>query len=67
MANVLHIIASPRSESYSLRVADALLNLYRELRPGDVIERFGSVQGGDSRVFRAAGQGKIRGSGRSNT
>ena len=40
MANVLHIIASPRSESYSLRVADALLNLYRELRPGDLIERF---------------------------
>jgi len=38
MANVLHILASPRVESYSTRVAKAFLDSYRQARPGDRIE-----------------------------
>jgi FMN-dependent NADH-azoreductase len=38
MANVLHIIASPRVESYSARVAKAFLDSYRQTRPEDRIE-----------------------------
>jgi FMN-dependent NADH-azoreductase len=40
MANVLHILASPRAESYSTRVAQAFLDSYRQARPGDRIESF---------------------------
>lgn len=38
MASVLHILASPRVESYSTRVAKALLDAYRQARPSDHIE-----------------------------
>jgi FMN-dependent NADH-azoreductase len=38
MANLLHILASPRADSYSTRVAKAFLDSYRQARPGDRIE-----------------------------
>ncbi len=38
MASVLHIIASPRIESYSTRVGKAFLDSYRQARPEDRIE-----------------------------
>lgn len=38
MASVLHILASPRPESYSTRVAEAFLHSYREVRPDDRVE-----------------------------
>ncbi len=38
MAKVLHILASPRVESYSTRVAKAFLDSYRQARPDDRIE-----------------------------
>lgn len=38
MANVLHIVASPRSESYSTRLAEAFVETYRQDRPEDRIE-----------------------------
>ncbi|MGD0382560.1 MAG: NAD(P)H-dependent oxidoreductase [Thermoguttaceae bacterium] len=38
MANVIHIIASPRVESYSARVARAFLDSYRQARPEDRLE-----------------------------
>jgi FMN-dependent NADH-azoreductase len=38
MAGVLHILASPRAESYSTRVAKAFLDSYRQVRPDDRIE-----------------------------
>jgi FMN-dependent NADH-azoreductase len=38
MANILHIVASPRSESYSTRLADAFFEAYRQARPEDRIE-----------------------------
>ena len=38
MASVLHILASPRVESYSTRVAKAFLDSYRQARPGDRVE-----------------------------
>jgi len=38
MANLLHIVASPRPESYSTRVAKAFLDSYRQWRPSDQIE-----------------------------
>ena len=38
MAKLLHILASPRVESYSTRVAKAFLDSYRNARPDDRIE-----------------------------
>jgi FMN-dependent NADH-azoreductase len=38
MATVLHIKASPRTESYSARVADAFLDSYRKAHKGDSVE-----------------------------
>ncbi len=38
MAKLLHILASPRVESYSTRVADAFLDSYRRARPDDEVE-----------------------------
>lgn len=38
MANVLHILASPRPESYSTRLAQAFFDSYREVRPDDAVE-----------------------------
>jgi FMN-dependent NADH-azoreductase len=38
MAKLLHILASPRVESYSTRVAKAFLDSYRRLQPDDQIE-----------------------------
>ena len=38
MAKLLHILASPRVESYSTRVAKAFLDSYRQERPDDRIE-----------------------------
>lgn len=38
MAKLLHIVASPRVESYSTRVAQAFLDSYRQARPDDRIE-----------------------------
>lgn len=38
MAKVLHIVASPRVESYSTRVADAFLRTYRQACPQDTVE-----------------------------
>jgi FMN-dependent NADH-azoreductase len=38
MAKLLHILASPRVESYSTRVAKAFLDSYRQARPEDPIE-----------------------------
>ena len=38
MAKLLHILASPRVESYSTRVAKAFLDSYRQARPDDRIE-----------------------------
>jgi FMN-dependent NADH-azoreductase len=38
MAKLLHILASPRVESYSTRVAKAFLDSYRQARPNDRIE-----------------------------
>lgn len=38
MANVLHIVASPRVESYSTRVANAFLDSYRQAESGNQVE-----------------------------
>ncbi len=38
MAKLLHILASPRVESYSTRVAKAFLDSYRQARPEDRVE-----------------------------
>ncbi len=38
MANLLHIVASPRGESYSTRLAKAFLDAYRQAQPEDHIE-----------------------------
>ena len=38
MAKLLHILASPRVESYSTRVAKAFLDTYQQARPDDLIE-----------------------------
>ena len=38
MATLLHILASPRVESYSTRVAKAFLDSYRQAQPDDRIE-----------------------------
>ena len=38
MSKLLHIVASPRVESYSTRVAKAFLDSYRQARPDDRIE-----------------------------
>ena len=38
MAKLLHILASPRVDSYSTRVAKAFLSSYRQERPDDRIE-----------------------------
>ena len=38
MANVLHIVASPRKESYSTRLAEAFLEAYRQAQPKDRVE-----------------------------
>jgi FMN-dependent NADH-azoreductase len=38
MSKLLHILASPRVESYSTRVAEAFLDSYRQARPDDRIE-----------------------------
>ena len=38
MATILHIVASPRSESYSTRLAGAFFGAYRQVRPEDRIE-----------------------------
>ena len=38
MAKLLHIVASPRVESYSTRVAKAFLDSYRQARPDDHVE-----------------------------
>jgi len=38
MENILHIVASPRSESYSTRLAEAFFAAYRQARPEDHIE-----------------------------
>jgi FMN-dependent NADH-azoreductase len=38
MAKLLHILASPRVESYSTRVAKAFFDSYRQARPEDQIE-----------------------------
>jgi FMN-dependent NADH-azoreductase len=38
MAKLLHIVASPRTESYSTRVANAFLDSYRQALPDDRIE-----------------------------
>ena len=38
MAGLLHIVASPRVESYSTRVAQAFCDSYRQARPDDQIE-----------------------------
>ena len=38
MATILHLVASPRSESYSSRLAGAFFEAYREARPNDRIE-----------------------------
>jgi FMN-dependent NADH-azoreductase len=39
MAKILYIAASPRAESYSMRVADAFLLAYRNANPEDAIEK----------------------------
>jgi FMN-dependent NADH-azoreductase len=38
MTKLLHILASPRVESYSTRVASAFLDSYRQARPDDHVE-----------------------------
>jgi FMN-dependent NADH-azoreductase len=38
MTNILHIVASPRNESYSTRLAGAFFETYRQVRPLDRIE-----------------------------
>jgi len=38
VATILHIVASPRSESYSTRLAGAFFGAYRQVRPEDRIE-----------------------------
>jgi FMN-dependent NADH-azoreductase len=38
MATVLHLLASPRAESYSTRVANAFLNAYRKAHGRDTVE-----------------------------
>ena len=38
MSKLLHILASPRVDSYSTRVAKAFLDSYRQARPDDRIE-----------------------------
>jgi FMN-dependent NADH-azoreductase len=38
MANILHIAASPRDESYSTRLASVFFETYRQARPEDRIE-----------------------------
>jgi FMN-dependent NADH-azoreductase len=44
MAKLLHIIASPRPESYSTRVADAFVAAYRETHPQDEVEKLDLFQ-----------------------
>jgi FMN-dependent NADH-azoreductase len=39
MAKLLHIVASPRPESFSSRVAEVFLDIYRQAHPKDAIER----------------------------
>ncbi len=38
MSKLLHILASPRQESYSTRVAKAFVDSYRKAQPGDHVE-----------------------------
>ena len=38
MAKVLHIVASPRGESYSTRLGRAFLDAYRKAAPDDLVE-----------------------------
>jgi FMN-dependent NADH-azoreductase len=38
MAKLLHIVASPRTDSYSTRVAKAFLDVYRREQPEDQVE-----------------------------
>ena len=38
MASLLHIVASPRNESYSTRLAQAFLDVYENIQPKDHIE-----------------------------
>jgi FMN-dependent NADH-azoreductase len=38
MSKLLHILASPRVESYSTRVAEAFVDAYRQARPEDYVE-----------------------------
>jgi FMN-dependent NADH-azoreductase len=38
MANILHIMASPRIESYSTRLAEAFFEAYHQTRPEDCVE-----------------------------
>lgn len=52
MANLLHIMASPRNESYSTRLAEAFLETYRQERPEDHIETL-DVFGADIPPFLA--------------
>ena len=52
MAKLLHILASPRVDSYSTRVAKAFLNSSRQARPGDQIEVLDLFQA-DIRPFHA--------------
>lgn len=46
MLKLLHIQASPRAESYSTRVAEALLEEYRRLHPRDQIETLDVFESG---------------------
>ena len=52
MASLLHIVASPRTESYSTRLAEAFWESYRQVRPEDRIERL-DVFGADIPPFYA--------------
>ncbi len=39
MASLLHIVASPRAESYSTRLANQFVSAYRQAHPQDAIEQ----------------------------
>lgn len=66
MAKLLHILASPRVESYSTRVARAFLDSYRQACPDDRIEALNLFQA-DIPPFCAGGQGQVCREGRPNT
>jgi FMN-dependent NADH-azoreductase len=58
MAKLLHIVASPRTESYSTRVAKAFVDSYRQARPSDQIETLDLYQADIPPFYAPQAKGK---------